>query len=53
MCIALASYRQNFFLSLLKTDTARKPISKGMEWRLFEPHSFFRCRDNYGNRMLS
>ncbi len=35
-------------LKLLKTDTARKPISKGVEWCLFEPHSLFRCGDSYG-----
>ncbi len=27
-----------------KTDTARKPISKGVEWWLFEPHRMFQCR---------
>ncbi len=28
----------------LKKDTARQPISKGVEWWLFEPHRMFQCR---------
>ncbi len=33
-------------LKPLKTDTARKPISKVVEWCQFELHSLFLCRDN-------
>ncbi len=35
-------------LKVLKIVTAGKPISKGVEWRLFEPHSLYKCRDSYG-----
>ncbi len=35
-------------LNPLKTDTTRKPTSKGVEWCQFELHSWFQCRESCG-----
>ncbi len=32
----------------LETVTARKPISKEVEWCQFELHSWFQCKENCG-----